>query len=420
MTGKYDISIRSEIGILEGVILHTPGQEIQNMTPQNAQRALYSDLLNLNVAKSEYAQFKGVLDKYTHTFEVSMLLSEVLYNEKVKQDLLEKICYINGNKKILRELMQYSPEKLTSTLIEGIMLSKNSLTSFLNDERYALQPLHNFFYTRDASVTIKENVFISSMASKVREREAIIMETIFNYHPNFNTKTHSASDKSLNDSTLSIEGGDILIAREDIILIGLGSRTNSYGIDHIIELFKSKGEKMHIIAQELPHSPESFIHLDMVFTIIDKDACMVYEPLILKDNRYRTVHVYIDNGEVKSITIEKGILDALQKLGMNLNPLFCGGKNDTWIQEREQWHSGANFFAIAPGKIMGYGRNQYTIEELNKNGFEVITASEIINETKDANNYSRCVITIEGSELSRGGGGARCMTMPVKRSEISW
>ena len=99
---------------------------------------------------------------------------------------------------------------------------------------------------------------------------------------------------------------------------------------------------------------------------------------------------------------------------------MCGGTKDLWVQEREQWHSGANFLALAPGKIIGYGRNIYTIDELNKNGFEVIKARNIMNDKIDLKKINKYVVTIEGSELSRGGGGARCMTMPVRRKPVNW
>lgn len=166
--------------------------------------------------------------------------------------------------------------------------------------------------------------------------------------------------------------------------------------------------------------PESFIHLDMVFTFLDRDACMVYEPLILGTNRYHTIHIQIENGIVSSISEEKNLPKALKKLGMDLKPVPCGGKKDIWTQEREQWHSGANFFAIAPGQIIGYERNVNTVEELNKNGFEVIKAEEFIAGRAELPQNKKCIITIAGSELARGGGGARCMTMPFRRKSIEW
>jgi arginine deiminase len=114
------------------------------------------------------------------------------------------------------------------------------------------------------------------------------------------------------------------------------------------------------------------------------------------------------------------LLTALKKLGIDMKPVSCGSKTDTWVQEREQWHSGANFFAFAPGKVIGYERNSHTIEELNKSGFEVLKATDIIEGKVNIDDYNKCVVLIAGSELARGGGGARCMTMPVRRGEVSW
>ena len=105
---------------------------------------------------------------------------------------------------------------------------------------------------------------------------------------------------------------------------------------------------------------------------------------------------------------------------MDLKPILCGGSKDPWVQEREQWHSGANFFAVGPGKVIGYERNAYTIEEMNKNGFEILKAKDIIKGKIDPKNYKKYVIALEGSELPRGGGGARCMTMPIRRKSIKW
>lgn len=416
---RFDISVTSEIGELEGVILHTPGIEMENMTPANAERALYSDVLNLSVALEEYNQLKAVLEKITNVFQVGDLLVDVLDNARVKSNLVEKICENENAEEIHDELLEMSKEDLGKCLMEGVLMKKDNLSRFLSNERYSLRPLHNFFFTRDLAVAINDWVLVSRMANKVRSREAMIMEAIFDYHRMFSVKTLDMQSIQ----TANIEGGDVLVAREDILIIGCGQRTNPHAIDFLIDHLKTIKRPQYILVQQLPSEPESFIHLDMVFTLLDKNYCMVYEPVIMQTNQYKTVLISIDNGKVK-INEETNLLTALEKLGMPMQPVFCGGSSDLWIQEREQWHSGANFFALAPGKIIGYRRNINTIEALDQAGFEVIDALDLIDDNGnvtsklDIKKPGRFVITIDGSELARGGGGCRCMTMPIRRKKL--
>lgn len=420
MQGKINVQVSSEIGELEAVIIHSPGSEVENMTPQNAERALYSDILNLTIASNEYSELEQVLNKLTRTFQVKDLLFDILKNEKVRESMIHRIVRNEHVEDYEPYLLEMNIEELTRQLIEGGDMVKNNLTRYLDPDRFSLKPLHNFFFTRDASITVNNKVLIAKMASKVRDRESLIMESIFDFHPLFNTKTVNPLSIVGSTSEISIEGGDVLIAREDILLIGLGARTTSQGIDFVIECLKSTNKRRHIIVQELPKSPESFIHLDMTFTFLDKDKCMIYEPVIMQPNRYQTIHITIDNGQVESIKDVKNILEALKSLGMDLEPVICGGTGDKFSMEREQWHSGTNFFAVAPGKVIGYGRNEYTINELNNHGFDVLKAQDVIQDKIKLSDYQKYVITIEGSELARGGGGARCMTMPVVRKTVDW
>jgi arginine deiminase len=249
------------------------------------------------------------------------------------------------------------------------------------------------------------------------------MNAIFNHHPLIETKTINPNtpENLMNFSGVSIEGGDFQVGRNDILVIGTGIRTSTQGIDFILEQIKHKKEGLqHILIQELPDTPESFIHLDMVFTFLDVDACMVYEPLIMGTNRYHTIHIQVENGKVVDISEKKNLVKALKNLGVDMNPVQCGGVSGDWTQEREQWHSGANFFAVAPGKVIGYGRNVNTIEEMNNHGYAVIKANDVVHDKVDINKYNKYVVTIDGSELSRGGGGCRCMTMPVRRKAVDW
>jgi arginine deiminase len=416
-------SIHSEFGNLEGVIIHTPGSEIENMTPDNAERALYSDILNLSIASTEYAQLAGVLKKVSTVFEVKHLLSDILKDDQVKSKLLDDLC-ISEHIDTCNQLLGASPSELAKLLIEGVVLEKTNLTNYLSNERFLIRPLHNLFFTRDSAMGMNDHMLIGKMANPVRERESLIMEAIFNHHPDIETQTLNPGkpiEGLLVDRNSKIEGGDVQIAREDVFVIGTGVRTSTQGIDFIIENIKKlKTEKHHIIVQELPESPESFIHLDMVFTFLNTNECMVYPPVIFGMSRFRTIHMVIENGTVSKIEEHANIPAALKKLGIDLKPIYCGGDKDPWTQEREQWHSGANFFAFAPGKVIGYQRNVHTIEELNKNGYNVLAATDVISGKVSPNDYKKCVVTIAGSELARGGGGARCMTQPIRRAKVNW
>ncbi len=418
MTNQVPVQVTSEVGELEGVILHKPGKEVENMTPGNAEKALYSDILNLKVAETEYSDFCQALSQVTNTFEVRDLLAEVLVNEKVKHSLIHKICSYENEHRVFNSLMALSPKETARQLFEGVVLKKNNLTNFLSHEKYILRPLHNFFFMRDASMTVGNDVLIGKMANQVRERESIIMEAIFDYHPNFKARTlNPLNSKKVPPKDITIEGGDVLVANENTLLIGLGGRTTSQGIDYLVEHYKRNNIDFNIIVQELPLAPESFIHLDMVFTFLDKHQVMVYEPVILKNTKLETVSIRIRNGEVE-ITYEDTIITALAKLGHEVEPLICGGRTNVWTQEREQWHSGCNFFSVGPGKIFGYGRNTHTIDELAKHGFDILTAKDVASKKIDISQYSKYCVAIEGSELARGGGGCRCMTMPFKRKHI--
>jgi len=418
MVDKFDIYVGSEVGRLKGVMLHDPGPEVSNMTPETAERALYSDILNLKVATEEYRQLRGVLSQRARVFQVREMLTEIMSNSRVRGGMVRRICEAEGVPEIAADLLEIDSTELARLLIEGVPLVKDNLSRFLSRDRYSLPPLHNFFFTRDSAVTIRDKVLVSRMANLVRGRETRIVESIFDYHPAFNARTVNPARLGAAGPDVTIEGGDVLVASPEILIIGIGARTTAKAVDFLIERIKDLGYRQHIIIQQLPLTPESFIHLDMVFTFLDTNCCMVYEPVIMDTHHFDTVHVEIDRGQVVSITEEDNLLSALGKLGMEMNAVFCGGPGDRWTQEREQWHSGANFFALAPGQVIGYGRNQHTTDELSKAGFEIISANDVIDGKVDLDETGRCVVTIDGSELARGGGGCRCMTMPLGREEI--
>ena len=152
MDQKFEIRVDSELGRLTGVLLHQPGQEIANMTPETAERALYSDILNLTVATEEYQQLNGVLSLRSRVFQVPDLLTDILANSRVRLGLVRRICEAEGVPELAEELLEREPRELARVMIEGAPLVKDNLSRFLSKDRYSLPPLHNFFFTRDSAV----------------------------------------------------------------------------------------------------------------------------------------------------------------------------------------------------------------------------------------------------------------------------
>lgn len=408
---KIDVCVNSEVGELEAVILHRPGIEVELMTPTNAKDALYSDILNLNTMTSQYNQLAGVLGKVADALYVKNLLADTLSNKEAKEYLVSSICRYEISTHYYETLMGFNAKELSTLIIEGYIKGDSS-----RDLDFILKPLYNLFFTRDASISIGNDVLIANMASTVRWRESLVMETIFKFNEQVKTSTIDIHQEL---GIIKIEGGDILVVRDDILLIGCGLRTSMKGIETLISKLKKRNKKQHILVQQLPLAPESFIHLDMVFTMLDVNKCMVYKPLILDNSGFKVTHIEVDGEHIK-YTDESNLVDSLQRIsGYELEVTCCGGDKNYVYMEREQWHSGANFFALGQGKIIGYGQNIHTIDALNKNGFEVITAVDVIDGKKDLGNFSKYVVTIDGSETSRGGGGCRCMTMPIRRQKTS-
>ncbi|MDX2474111.1 MAG: arginine deiminase family protein, partial [Candidatus Krumholzibacteria bacterium] len=326
MSDKFDISVDSEIGRLTGVILHRPGQEVANMTPETAERALYSYILNLSVALDEYQQLEGVLEKRSRVFRIGDLLTDILSNNRVRGGLVRRICEAEEVPEIADGLLALDSSELARVLIQGVTLVKDNLSRFLSRDRYSLPPLHNFFFTRDAGVAVWDKVLIARMANRVRGREARIVEALFDYHPLLVARTVNPARLGGQASELTIEGGDVQVAGPEILVIGTGARTSHQAVDFLIERFKGLNKRQHILVQELPRTPESFIHLDMVFTFLDRHHCMVYEPVVMQTHHFGTVHIHIENGQVVSIREEDTLISALDKLGMEMEPLFCGGR----------------------------------------------------------------------------------------------
>ena len=409
------MNVASETGRLRAVLLKRPGIEVERMTPLNAAQCLYSDILDKPTVDREYGLFSGILERWTNVYYVKDILEALLKDKDVRCHLVSeslrhdrRTSEQQAGESLYELLMSLDSDELARVLIEGY--EKEGWDGY-SDDRYLLKPLFNLFFTRDAASTVYNRVLINSMSFEVRERETLIYEAIF--HHFFGVELLNASQWNPLAHT---EGGDVHIASPDLLCIGEGIRTNSKGIDYLAQTFAREREHFNILVQELPKEPESFIHLDMVFTFLGKHYCMVFEPMLRKQGPFAgkaTTLISIDNGKITYREVPN-MLDGLHALGWDMEPVVCGGV-DSWVQLREQWHSGANFFALGDGQVMGYRRNTHTIDALDHAGFEVLNAEDIVSGKAIMNDHKRFVAAFPGSELPRAGGGARCMTMPILR-----
>jgi arginine deiminase len=410
------IQVSSEIGTLKRVIIHRPGKEIEQMTPETAGELLYDDILYLPSAQEQHKQFEQVLRKVSQVYEVRDLLKDILQEEEIKREIIYSLCEYFNSCELQDTFNEMAPLELATQLIEGTPKQIRTLSEFLSSQKFALPPLPNLFFTRDAAMVINTKVVIGNMATKIRALESMLMKFIFKYHPDLENPQY-LFDATL-DSTprATFEGGDIQVLREDLVLIGTSERTSVEGIDYLIEKFRFGKKVKDVIVVDIPKK-RSMIHLDMVFTMIDYDKCVVFPPLILKKHMVDVIRVDLRDPKVNRFSRYDYLLDALADVGMKLDPIFCGG-SDELHQHREQWQSGANFVSFGPGKIIGYGMNVYTFEELNKAGIPRVEAEDVINGTVNISSMDKVAVAIPGTELNRGGGGARCMTMPIQREEL--
>lgn len=420
MIEPCSVKVCSETGRLKAVMLHRPGVEIERMTPLNCAHALYNDILDRMNVDSEYALFSGVLERWAKVFYAEDILEQLLDEPDVRKYLVRESVFNYGlrpvklsaevNYRLVDELMQMDSHALAKVLIEGY---ENPRWEGVSDNRYLLEPLYNLLFTRDAASTVYDKVLINSMSFEVRERESLIYDAIFRYF--FGVETLNAESWNPKSRT---EGGDIHIASDDLLLVGEGIRTNAKGIEYLARTIAREKDHFNILVQELPRKPESFIHLDMVFTLLGKNYCMAFEPMLRHQGLFAgkdTTLITIDGGKISYRPVND-ILDGLGQLGWDLMPILGGG-TDPWVQMREQWHSGANFFCLGDGKVLGYRRNAHTIEALDRAGFAVLQADDIVSGKVDMETYKKFVAVFPASELPRAGGGARCMTMPLWREE---
>jgi arginine deiminase len=399
----------SEIGRLRKVVLHRPGRELENLMPDYLERLLFDDIPYLKEAQREHDAFADCLrSQGVEVVYLTDLVAESLTDRSVREALLTQFLEESGvtdprTRELLREYLEPMTDKeMVAAMMAGVRKSQlrqsggsrlgDYLSGLEEDYPFAVDPMPNLYFTRDPFAAIGTGVSLHKMHTTTRNRETLFGKFIFEYHPTYRNapRWYDRGEDS------SLEGGDILVLSPEVLAVGISQRTREDSIDTLAEAVLSyPGSFQKVLAFNIPKT-RSFMHLDTVFTMVDRDKFTVH-PNILSSI---TVFVMeLDENRTMKIRQEEGRLEDILKEHLHLDKvtLIPCGEGSEIDAAREQWSDGSNTLAIAPGEVVVYSRNYVTNRSLEEAGMRIHT--------------------IPSAELSRGRGGPRCMSMPLWRED---
>ena len=405
------ICVKSEIGPLKKVLLHRPGQELEHLVPEELERLLFDDIPYLKLAQQEHDTFAAILrrqgvevvyleDLMAETLRLNPGLQELFVGQFLREggpfaqnhaeELFDMLTALEDERElVLKTMSGVSTAEMRDRLRAG------PLTRLTRERRqFLLDPIPNLYFTRDPFASIGCGVSLHRMYSATRCRETIYAEYILRYHPDFAGQVPFYYDRS---DPFHIEGGDILNLREDLLAIGLSQRTSPEAVELLARrLFADERCGVRrILVLDIPNM-RAYMHLDTVFTQVDRDKFTIHPDIL---GSLRLYELRRDGTAMRANELSSPLEDVLREaLGLERVTLIaCGGK-DNIASAREQWNDGSNTLCIAPGKVIVYNRNYVTNEILLRHGLEVFE--------------------MPSSELARGRGGPRCMSMPLVRDAL--
>ena len=405
------ICVRSETGTLEQVLLHRPGAELEQLVPGELERLLFDDIPYLQAAQQEHDAFAEMLrHNGTQVLYLEELMAQTLAADpQVRRRFVRQ--FIEEGGRIARHFQPALYEYLTALTDDELVrrtMTGVSMEEFLPEgqqgalvsltrgsHRFVLDPIPNLYFTRDPFACIGEGVSLNAMYSPTRRRETIYGQYILKYHPDFAGKVPFYYRR---EDPFSIEGGDILNLSSRLLAVGISQRTTPEAIEILARnIFRDETAEIRtILALDIPNL-RAFMHLDTVLTQVDRDTFTVHPEILGSLRAYRMTSGGRDGLQVTERT---GTLEEILAGEMGLprvKLIRCGGE-DRVASEREQWNDGSNTLCIAPGKVVVYDRNYVTNAILRDNGIQVLE--------------------MPSSELSRGRGGPRCMSMPLRRAAV--